>query len=177
MSRNRKDNLTREVLEQLIGDPLDDGMPVILAKRLDPQIPTTNTLRDYGFEGLSREDRDGVVQWVPNRQFVLSIEGDTGSCRIPDTENNRKRLKRLSITKTEKVKRIVINDEGQPAEVEDTVPVPATYKMMEQSLAQSALVDSVAKRVVEMMKNPNKDESPIGKRKGNSPEDILEPLR
>ena len=86
MPRPKKDNLTREVLEQLIGDPNDDGMPVILAKRLDPQIPTTNNLRDYGFEGLSRVERGGSIQWEPNKNFVLIIEGDTGNCRIPDTE-------------------------------------------------------------------------------------------
>ncbi len=156
MSRNRKDNLTREVLEQLIGDPEDDGMPVILAKRIDSQIPTTNNLRDYGFEGLSRTERAGAIHWEPNQSFVLTIEGDTGNCRIPDTEFNRKRLKRLSIQKTEKIKRIIMDDEGQTKEVEDTIPVPATYKMMEQTLAQSTLVDSVAKRVVEMMQAAGK---------------------
>lgn len=174
MARNKKDNLTREVLEQLIGDPLDDGMPVILAKRLDPQIPSTSNLRDYGFEGLTRMERNGVIEWVPSRDFVLTIEGDTGSCRIPDTEFNRKRLKRLSIAKTEKIMRVIMNDNGQPEEVPDTIPVPPTYKMMEQSLAQSALVDSVAKRVVEMMKNPVREDS---KRKGTSDDDILEPIR
>lgn len=175
MPRPKRDNLTREVLEQLIGDPNEDGMPVILAKRLDPQIPTTNNLRDYGFEGLSRAERNGSIQWEPNRNFVLIIEGETGNCRIPDTENNRKRLKRLSITRTEKIKKIVMDDEGQTKEIEETVPVTPTYKMMEQTLAQSTLVDSVAKRVMEMM---NAATAPSGVAKKSLPDkDILEPLR
>lgn len=176
MPRNRKDNLTREVLEQLIGDPNDDGMPVILAKRFDPQIPTTNNLRDYGFEGLTRVERSGVIQWEPNQNFVLTIEGDTGNCRIPDTEFNRKRLKRLSVSKTEKVKRIIMDDDGQTKEVDDVVPVPATYKMMEQTLAQSTLVDSVAKRVMEMMQAQNGAKAEGSPKKGFD-KDLMEPLR
>jgi hypothetical protein len=170
-----KDNLTREVLEQLIGDPNDDGMPVILAKRFDPQIPTTNNLRDYGFEGLSRTERAGVVQWEPNLNFVLTIDGETGNCRIPDTEFNRKRLKRLSIQRMEKVKRIIMDEDGQTKEVDDTIPVPATYKMMEQSLAQSTLVDAIAKRVMEMMQSPAKGEAAL--KKGSLDKDLMEPIR
>lgn len=170
-----KDNLTREVLEQLIGDPNDDGMPVILAKRFDPQIPTTNNLRDYGFEGLSRTERAGVVQWEPNQNFVLTIDGETGNCRIPDTEFNRKRLKRLSIQRMEKVKRIIMDEDGQTKEVDDTIPVPATYKMMEQSLAQSTLVDAIAKRVMEMTQSSGKMDS--APKKGGIDKDLLEPIR
>lgn len=175
MPRKNKDNLTREVLEQLIGDPMDDGMPVILAKRIDRQIPTTNNLRDYGFEGLSRVERGGAIQWEPNRNFVLTIEGDTGACRIPDTDFNRKRLKRLTVTKSEKVKRISQGEDGQIIETEDTVPVPPTYMMMEQSLAKSTLVDSVAKRVMELMKGVTGD-APTGKKKVME-DDLLEPIR
>lgn len=171
-----KDSLTREVLEQLIGDPLDDGMPVILAKRLDPQIPTTTVLRDYGFEGLSRMDRGGATVWEPNRSYVLMIDGETGNCRVPDTEFNRKRLKRLSIVRHEKVKKITLSDDGQPIEGEETIPVPATYKMMEQSLAQSTLVDSVAKRVMEMMNQVTTPAVP-GQKKILPDKDLLEPLR
>lgn len=176
MPRNKnKDNLTREVLEQLIGDSQEDGMPVILAKRIDPQIPATNVLRDYGFEGLTQVSRAGATIWEPNRSFVLIIDGETGNCRVPDTEFNRKRLKRLSIVRTEKVKKITFNDEGQTIEGEETVPVTPTYKMMEQTLAQSTLVDSVAKRVMEMM---NQVTSPAAVGKKMLPDkDLLEPLR
>lgn len=175
MPRKNKDNLTREVLEQLIGDPLDDGMPVILARRIDPQIPTTTVLRDYGFEGLSRVERSGVVQWEPSRSFVLVIDGDSGNCRIPDTEFNRKRLKRLGQSKTEKIKRIIIDDKGQPVEVDDTQTIQPTYVMMEQTLAQSTLVDSVAKRVMEMMNALTAQARGDGKKAVDK--DILEPLR
>lgn len=176
MPRNKnKDNLTREVLEQLIGDSQEDGMPVILAKRLDPQIPATVPLRDYGFEGLTRLDRGGATVWEPNRSFVLVIDGETGNCRVPDTENNRKRLKRLSIVRSERIKKVTLNDDGQPVEHEETVPVPATYKMMEQTLAQSTLVDSVAKRVMEMM---NQVTTPVAAGKKMLPDkDLLEPIR
>lgn len=176
MSRAKKDNLTREVLEQLIGDAQDDGMPVILAKRLDPQMPTTTTLRDYGFEGLSQVDRNGTTQWEVNRNFVLYIDGETGDCRIPETENNRKRLKRLSVQKTERIKRVIMDDDGQTKEIEETVNVPPTYKMMEQSLAQSTLVDSVAKRVLEMMNQVTTPAVP-GQKKVLPDKDLLEPLR
>lgn len=177
MSRKSKDNLTREVLEQLIGDPLDDGMPVILAKRLDPQIPTTSNLRDYGFEGLTRLDREGGVQWEPSRNFVLTIDGDTGDCRIPETEFNRKRLKRLSVPRTEKAKVIIVNDDGKSVESEQNIQVPATYMMMEQSLAKSALVDSVAKRVMEMMKGEGKEAAPSKSKGGHQDDNLLEPIR
>jgi hypothetical protein len=154
-----RSNLTREVLEQLLGETGGDGMPVILAKRQDPQIPTTGTLTDYGFEGLTRIDRGGKVQWEPNHNFVLYIDGETGNCRIPDTENNRKRLKRLSQGGQETVTRLVLDEDGQTTKQDEVIPIPPTYKMMEQNLATSTLINTVAQQVMNMMKGGIQQES------------------
>lgn len=160
MPRNiEKSNLTREVLEQLLGETGGDGMPVILAKRMDPQIPTTNTLTDYGFEGLARVDKAGKTAWEPSRNFVLYIDGETGNCRIPDTENNRKRLKRLSIGGKETIKHLSLNDDGKPVAREEVIEVPPTYKMMEQNLATSTLINTVAMQVMNLMKGGIEQES------------------
>ncbi len=182
-----KHNLTREVLEQLLGETGGDGMPVVLAKRIDPQIPTTNTLTDYGFEGLRKVEKGGKIAWEVDRNFVLYIDGETGNCRIPETENNRKRLKRLSKGGSEKVKRITMNDDGVLKEVEEEVEIPPTYKMMEQNLAASTLVNTVAQQVMNMMSKgiaqetdapaPEKNyRKPVGHRK-DLEDRLLEPLK
>jgi hypothetical protein len=126
---------------------------------MDPQIPTTNTLTDYGFEGLSRAERGGKTLWEPSRNFVLYIDGETGNCRIPDTENNRKRLERLSKGGKETVKRIVLDDNGQTQTKTEEIETPPTYKMMEQNLATSTLVNTVAMQVMALMRNGIQSES------------------
>lgn len=188
MNANKeKSNLTREVLEQLLGETGSDGMPVILAKRIDPQIPTTNTLTDYGFEGLAKQEKGGKIGWEPHRNFVLYIDGETGNCRIPDTPKNRQRLKRLSQGGIEKVKRLTLNDDGQITEVEDEVEIPPTYKMLEQNLAASTLVNTVAMQVMNLMKGGIQQESdapppekgyrkPVGYKK-DIEDRLLEPLK
>lgn len=189
-SNKEKHNLTREVLEQLLGETGGDGMPVILAKRLDPQIPTTNTLTDYGFEGLKKVEKGGKVSWEVDRNFVLYIDGETGNCRIPETEKNRQRLKRLSKGGTEKVKRLTLNEDGVIKEVEEEVEIAPTYKMMEQNLAASTLIQTVATQVMNMMSKGIAQESdapppeknyrkPVGKafHARDVDEKLLEPLK
>lgn len=179
MSRNQKDVLTKEVLEQLIGDPNDDGIPVILAKRLDPQIPCTCDLRDYGFEGLRQVERFGKTEWEPHGNFVLIIDGETGNCRIPDTPQNRVRLERLSKVTTEVVKRKILDTAtNEWTETDEAVTSLPTYRRMEENLAQSSLVEAVAAKVVEMMGRAK--EEPVIKRQGRKapdPDNILDPIR
>lgn len=179
-------SLTRDVLEQLLGET-GDGMPVILAKRLDPQIPTTNTITDYGFEGLSKVSKGGKSIWEPNRNFVLYVDGETGNCRIPNTPNNKKRLQRLSKIDKEKIKRIIIDDEGQPITREEEIEIPPTYKMLEADLAASTLINTVAAQVMNLMKGGIQQESdapppekgyrkPVGHKK-DIEDRLLEPLK
>ncbi len=180
MSRNQKDALTKEVLEQLIGDPNDDGMPVILAKRIDPQIPCTSNLRDYGFEGLKQVERFGKTEWEPHGNFVLVIDGETGNCRIPNTEKNRFRLERLSKVTTETVKRRTLDTStNEWTEIDEEVSSLPTYRRMEENLAQSSLVEAVAAKVMEMM-GGSKNEAPVPLKRGRKPSEpsnLLEPLR
>lgn len=149
----RTDTLAAQALQQLLGDTDGDGMPVILARRFDPQIPSTCNISDYGFEGLRPVDKNGKKAWEVYHDFVLVIDGETGNCRIPDTERNRKRLERLCKVERETVTRIAIdpatNLQVTHEEVRDITP---TYQLLEQNIAQSTLVDSVAQRVMDMMK-------------------------
>ena len=183
MRSKNQQTLEKEVLQQLIGEESDDGMPVILAKRIDPSIPNTCNLRDYGFEGLIEKGTDinGKLVWEPHRNFVLIIDGESGNCRIPDTKNNRERLKRLSKVEKRPITRVVLNEAtGKTESVEESEIVPATYTLMEQNLAQSSMVDVIAKRVYEMMnvgKNPDEEVAPARRGRKPNPDNLLEPIR
>ncbi len=187
---NQHDTLATEVLQQLVGDPDDNGMPVILARRFDPQIRPDQTVNidDPGFEGLRAVHRNGKLTWEPDHDFKLIIDGRTGHCRIPDTPRNRKRLERLEKPTTDTVKRIVLGENGKTHETEETVTTPPTYQRIERNLAQSALVDHVAQRVLELMvaRNEKADEdatAPKAEKKMATkpvtplPADLTEPLR
>lgn len=182
--RKNQQTLEKEVLQQLIGEESDDGMPVILAKRLDPSIPNTCNLRDYGFEGLTDKgvDLNGKTLWEPNRNFVLVIDGETGNCRIPDTKNNRARLKRLSAIERRPVTRVVLNEAtGKTETIEESEIVPPTYTMMEQNLAQSSMVAAIAERVYAMMglnKKEEVDAVPAKRgRRPSGPDNFLDPIK
>jgi hypothetical protein len=113
-----------------------EEIPVIYAKRNLDMVHKYN-LKDKSFEGLRRVARNGkVIYEVDENYSGLVIDGETGYCKIHDTENNRKRFERCSRPQ----KRTVMVNQLDPDTGENkVVPTEIIEKPMYERIDQSII--------------------------------------
>lgn len=143
-----------DIAQQIFNQQDPNAMPVILCRRHVPH-PMTYVLHDYTWEGLRRVVRNGKQAWEIDKNYVLTIEIN-GTCRIPDTQQNRTRLEMLSKPKMTTVfQREFDYATGTFTEKEAQVVEPAMYERIENTMINQQTMDSLAKQVADLIANPN----------------------
>lgn len=137
--------------------PREEGeIPYIYAKR-HLKDPLPYPIHDKSnWEGLRRVFRRGKVEFETHEDFCLRIEGNDekephiiGFCKIPDTENNRKRLKALSKPREEDATEIQIGDEGERIQVPIKVSIPPLYTRLDKSLVKESALEEMWEKLKE----------------------------
>lgn len=149
-------SIEAELAKKLFSPKNREEAPYILCRRNVPHVMTYQ-LHDTTWEGLRRTTRNGQTQYEIDHNFVLTIELD-GTCKIPDTPNNQKRLSWISkplITKA--TKKVFDYVTGVQREEEIEITEPPLYERIEDNLIEENLVARLAQQVRELMANPKAD--------------------
>ena len=140
------DTMANQVVERLFSNKRPGDIPYILCRRPVPR-KLSYKLHDSSWEGLSRVTRNGKSGFEIDRNFNLVINED-GTCLIPDTEFNRKRLALLSKPRKTMAKRRRL-DFATMQEVEEDYEIiePPTYERVDENIIEKSVVDRIADQV------------------------------
>lgn len=144
-------SIIQRIAEDVMGKKGAPTYPYILCKRNVPPDLTYDLHSVGEWEGLKGVISNGRTAFEIDPNFTLIIKPD-GTCFIPDTPNNRERLKRVSSSQkiTEYRKRHNSQKMVDEEYMVETI-IPAAYEQIEASLLNSSMAKEIARQVREIL--------------------------
>ncbi len=144
----------KSIVDEMFAPKKEGDVPFFYAKM---HLPTkySHIIHPKGlFRGLKRVVRSGRVVFEEDPDWCLQVDGETGYCKIPDTEHNRNEFKRMSSPKQRKVIKTKVewNAEGiqEAVQYEAFETDPPLFEMIEESAIEKNRMKSLEEQLQEL---------------------------
>jgi len=141
------------ITEEFFRPKSETDIPYIYAKKILPMEYTYN-FYDKSWEGLRKVNRKGVITFEIDMNQAVEINGATGECKIPDTENNRKRLEKLSHARKSEGTHLVLQEDGVTMKEETIiVEAPPAFKRLDENVIEKSIMDELEAKMMERFRD------------------------